>query len=589
MDPCTFPVMHTLSIGLYPSAHFWTWKLCPLAYIPSGWGTGAFIHRSLHISGHGNSIHWPISLQGGAPEFLSTDPCTFPDMETLSVGPYPSREGHQSFYPRIPAHFRTWKLRLLAHIPPGRGTGVFIHGSLHISGHGNSVCWPVSLQGGALEFLSTDPCTFLDTETHSVGPYPSREVHQSFYPQIPAHFRTWKLCPLARIPPGRVTGVFIHRSLHIYGHGNSICWPLSLQGGAPEFLSTDPCTFTDTETLSIGPYPSREGHRSLYPQIPAHLQTRKLRPLAHIPPGRGTGVFIHGSLHTYGHGTSVRWPVSLQRGAREFLSMDPCTFMDTETPSIGPYPSREGHRSFYPRIPAHLRTRKLRPLAHIPPGRGTGVFIHRSLHIYGHGNSVCWPVSLQGGALEFLSMDPCIFTDMETPSVGPYPSREGHRSFYPRIPAHLRTRKLHPLARIPSGRGTGVFIHGSLHIYGHGNSVCWPVSLQRGAREFLSMDPCTFTDTETPSVGPYPSREVHRCFYPQIPAHLRTRKLRPLARIPPGRGTGVFIHGSLHISRHGNSIHWLISLQGGALENLSLNPCTFPNTSVQSINNFFRK
>src|SRR6266568_4510997 len=113
---------------------------------------------------------------------------TFLDMETPSVGPYPSREGHQSFYPWIPAHFWTWKLHPLAHIPPERGTRVFIHGSLHISGHGNSVCWPISLQGGAPEFLSTDPCTFLDMETPSVGPYPSRDGHRSFYPQIPAHF-----------------------------------------------------------------------------------------------------------------------------------------------------------------------------------------------------------------------------------------------------------------------------------------------------------------------------------------------------------------------------------------------------------------
>src|SRR6266702_8868708 len=99
--------------------------------------------------------------------------CTFLDMHTLSIGPYPSREGHQSFYPRIPAHFRTQKLHLLACIPPGRGTGVFIHRSLHISRHRNSIRWPVSLQGGALEFLSTDPCTFTDTETPSIGPYPS--------------------------------------------------------------------------------------------------------------------------------------------------------------------------------------------------------------------------------------------------------------------------------------------------------------------------------------------------------------------------------------------------------------------------------
>src|SRR6266702_3133498 len=32
----------------------------------------------------------------------------------------------------------------------------------------------------------------------------------------------------------------------------------------------------------------------------------------------------------------------------EFLSTAPCTFLDMETPSIGPYPSREGHWSFYP-------------------------------------------------------------------------------------------------------------------------------------------------------------------------------------------------------------------------------------------------
>src|SRR6266568_2129403 len=89
------------------------------------------------------------------------------------------------------------------------------------------------------------------------------------------------------------------------------------------------------------------------------------------------------------------------------------------------------------------------------------------------------------------------FLDMETPSVGPYPSREGHRSFYPWIPAHFWTWKLHPLARIPSWRGTGVFIHGSLHISKHGNSIRWPVSLQGGAPEFLSMDPCTFPDMET--------------------------------------------------------------------------------------------
>src|SRR6266581_3848555 len=127
--------------------------------------------------------------------------CTFLDMHTPSIGPYPSREGHQSFYPQTPAHFQTQKLCLLACIPPGRGTRVFIHGSLHISGHRNSVCWPISLQGGALEFLSTDPCTFPDMETPSIGLYPSREGHQSFYPRIPAHFWTWKLRLLACIPP----------------------------------------------------------------------------------------------------------------------------------------------------------------------------------------------------------------------------------------------------------------------------------------------------------------------------------------------------------------------------------------------------
>src|SRR6266704_2226213 len=161
----------------------------------------------------------------------------------------------------------------------------------------------------------------------------------------------------------------------------------------------DPCTFPVMHTLSIGLYPFRKGLWT-----PAHLQTQKLHPLARIPPGRGTGVFIHGSLHISRHGNSVRWPVYLQGGAPEFLSTDPCTFMDMETPSIGLYSSREGHRSFYPQIPAHLWTRKLRPLARIPPGRGTGVFIHRSLHIYRHGNSVRWPISLQGGAPEFLSM-----------------------------------------------------------------------------------------------------------------------------------------------------------------------------------------
>src|SRR6266702_1731025 len=204
-------------------------------------------------------------------------------METLSIGLYPFKEGHRSFYPWTPAHFWTWKFCLLAHIPSRRGTGVFIHRPLHISRHGNSVHWPISLQGGALEFLSTDPCTFLDMEIPSVGPYPSREGHRSFYPRTPAHFQTWKLHLLACIPPGRGTGVFIHGSLHISRHGNSIRWPISLQGGAPEFLSTDPCSFPDMEsldmeTLSIGPYPSREGHRSFYPQTPAHFWTWKLRP-----------------------------------------------------------------------------------------------------------------------------------------------------------------------------------------------------------------------------------------------------------------------------------------------------------------------
>src|SRR6266702_192170 len=255
------------------------------------------------------------------------------------------------------------------------------------------------------------PCTFLDMGTPSVGLYPSREGLWSFYPWLPAHFWTWELHLLAHIPPGRGTRVFIHRPLHISGHGNSVHWPVSLQGGAPEFF---------------------------YPWTPAHFWTWELCLLAHIPPGRGTGVF---------------------------LSMDPCTFLDMGTLSIGPYPSREGQWSFYPRTPAHFWTWKLYPLAHIPPGRGTRVFIHGSLHIYGHGNSVCWPISLQGGAPEFLSTDPCTFTDMETLSVGLYPSREGHRSFYPWIPAHLRTRKLCPLAHIPPGRGTGVFIHRPLHIY----------------------------------------------------------------------------------------------------------------------------
>src|SRR6266571_250935 len=218
MDPCTFPVMHTLSIGLYPfrkglwtPAHFWTWKLCLLTYIPPGRGSRVFIHRPLHISGHGNSIYWPVSLQGGALEFLSTDPCTFLDMGTPSVGLYPSREGLWSFYPQIPAHFQTWELHLLACIPPGRGIRVFIHRPLHISRHRNSICWPVSLQGGAPEVLSTDPCTFLDMGTPSVGLYPSREGHWSFYPWTPAHLQTWKLHPLAMdknssAPPWRDMG-----------------------------------------------------------------------------------------------------------------------------------------------------------------------------------------------------------------------------------------------------------------------------------------------------------------------------------------------------------------------------------------------
>src|SRR6266702_590512 len=223
------------------------------------------------------------------------DPCTFPVMGTPSICPYPSREGHRSSYPWTPAHFCTWKLHMLACIPPGRGTGVFIHRPLHISGHGNSICWPISLQGGAPDFLSIDPCTFLDMETPSVGPYPSREGHRSFYPWTPAHFRTWKLCLLACIPPGRGIRVFIHGPLHISRHGNSVCWP----------------------------DPSKEGHWSFYPQTPAHFCTWKLHPLACIPPGRGTGVFIHGSLHISGHGNSICWPVSLQGGAPEFLSMDP--------------------------------------------------------------------------------------------------------------------------------------------------------------------------------------------------------------------------------------------------------------------------
>src|SRR6266702_3216511 len=297
-------------------------------------------------------------------------------METLSVDLCPSRMGLQSFYPQTPAHFWTWKLHLLAHIPPGRGSGVFIHRSLHISGHGNSIYWPVSLQGGALEFLSMDPYTFLDMGTPSIGLYPSREGLWSFYPWIPAHFQTWKLRLLAHIPPGRGTGVFIHGSLHISRHGNSVRWPVSLQGGAPELLSTDPCTFPDMETPSIGPYPSREGRRSFYPRTPAHFQTWKRHPLAHIPSGRGAGVFIHGPLHISRHGNSVRWPISLQGGALEFLSTGPCTFLDMETPSIGLYPSREGRQSFYPQDPACFWTWKLCLLARIPPGRGSGVFIH---------------------------------------------------------------------------------------------------------------------------------------------------------------------------------------------------------------------
>src|SRR6266702_2299327 len=138
------------------------------------------------------------------------------------------------------------------------------------------------------------------------------------------------------------------------------------------------------ETLSVGLYPSRKGHRRFYLWIPAHLRTWKLHPLAHIPPGRGTGVFTCGSLHIYGHGNSIHWPVSLQGGAPEFLSMDPCTFPDTETPSIGPYPSREGHWSFYPWTPAHFQTWKLHPLAHIPSERGSGEFISEPLHISQH-------------------------------------------------------------------------------------------------------------------------------------------------------------------------------------------------------------
>src|SRR6266702_1059500 len=310
------------------------------------------------------------------------------------------------------------------------------------------------------------------------------------------------------------------------------------------------CTFLDMHTLSIHPYPSREGLQSFYPQTPAHVWTRKLRPLAHIPPGRGSRVFIHGSLHMSGDGNSVRWPISLQEGAPEFLSMDPCTFPEMKTPSVGPYPSREGLQSFYPRIPAHVRRWKLHLFTCIPPGRGSGVFIHGSLHISGHGNSVRSPVSLQGGAPEFLSTDPCTFLDMETLSIRLYPSREGLQSFYPWTPAHFWTWKLHPFACIPPGRGSGVFIQGSLHISGHGNSVRSPVSLQGGAPEFLSRDPCTFLDMKTPSVHLYPSREGLQSFYPQTPAHFQTWKLHPLAHIPPGRGSGEFISEPLHISQH---------------------------------------
>src|SRR6266702_3757122 len=270
MDPCTFPVMHTLSIGLYPfrkglwtPAHFWTWKLCPLTYIPPGWGSRVFIHRPLHIFGHGNSICWPVSLQGGAPEFLSTDPCTFLDMGTPSIGLYPSREGLWSFYPWIPAHFQTWKLHPLAMDK-------------------NSSAPPWRDMGQWMEF----PCPKMCRELWIKTP----------------HFWTWKLRLLAHIPLGRGTRVFIHGSLHISGHGNSICWPVSLQGWAPEFLSIDPCTFPDMEALSIGPYPSREGHWSFYPWTPAHFWTWKLRLLAHIPPGRGTRVFILRSVHISGHG-----------------------------------------------------------------------------------------------------------------------------------------------------------------------------------------------------------------------------------------------------------------------------------------------
>src|SRR6266702_4667267 len=223
-------------------------------------------------------------------------------------------------------------------------------------------------------------------ETPSVGLYPSREGLWSFYPWIPAHFQTWKLHPLAM-------------------DKNSSAPPWRDMGQWMEFPCVEMC-------------------RDPWIKTP-HFWTWKLRLLAHIPLGRGTRVFIHGSLHISGHGNSIRWPISLQRGAPEFLSIDPCTFPDMETLSIGPYPSREGHWSFYPWTPAHFWTWKLRLLAHIPPGRGTRVFIHRPLHIYRHRNSVRWPVSLQGGAPEFLSMDPCTFPDMETPSIGPYPFGEG--------------------------------------------------------------------------------------------------------------------------------------------------------------------
>src|SRR6266571_971802 len=167
MDPCTFPVMHTLSISLYPfrkglwtPAHFWTWKLCLLTYIPSGWDSRVFIHGPLHISGHGNSIHWPISLQGGAPEFLSMDPCTFLHMETPSVGLYPSREGHRSFYPWTPAHFRTWKLHLLACIPPASAKRHILNFSLiQVISHLSAPKWDYS------GFHNDRSRSFLNTQT----------------------------------------------------------------------------------------------------------------------------------------------------------------------------------------------------------------------------------------------------------------------------------------------------------------------------------------------------------------------------------------------------------------------------------------